>query len=153
MRHIDHPYVTLLLSCSSDVNFNCIVPSLDCPCGEQHIVVRSTQDLYAGSLVVPRKSDLTKLLELPHARDELFDYLLVQTDGSFTTKQHATQGGGGVVFFGCKSHELPVAMSFRAIQFPQATDSMHAKPFYLIIHQNSFYKTFVPWRLNSATYL
>ena len=117
----------LLFADVSDERVNSKTVLLDCPCGSQHVIVQSTSAIPVGAQLKIDVQLTCTQLGINTDDSNTFDYILIQTDGSYLRKQDATAGGAGVVLWGAHVNRPPTALAFLAIQLPQATDSMHAE--------------------------
>jgi hypothetical protein len=68
-------------------------------------------------------------LGLPAVHSASFDYLLLQTDGSYLNRNEHTAGGCGVILWGSYVTKRPVAIALLSFQLPEASDSTHAEAF------------------------
>ena len=86
-----------------------------------------TRPIGAAQQVLVSDSGLELLLQTALSKSTAFDYILVQTDGSFLSKADHTAGGAGLVVWGSYFNRPPQALHFVALPLAQATDSMRAE--------------------------
>jgi hypothetical protein len=136
----DSPLVALMSSCVVSTSEphkdetkepaqrpNSALKKIVCHCGKEHFTLSAALPCGAHQQVLLSAQDLEQIVSTELTQSVQFDYLLVQTDGSFLTKSDHTAGGAGLVIWGANYHRLPQPLFFLAQPLPEATDSMHAE--------------------------